>query len=207
MLFAHFSRQTSFLLLLTQPGGQYGGSSGGGNRDQIVVPRGLVGLIIGTGGSTIKGLQQRTGAKIQLLPDNGAPERVVSIEGSSEAVDSARKEIEDMMEDNRHRVGGQPQRVEMVRIPCVATKVGLVIGKGIDSSIPFSRCRLRSNRCPKPLQIEMTMSQVARRLNSCNPKSAVNYIWTAKLRQGQTSFSSSKAVPNKLSVLGSASGS
>lgn len=40
--------------------------SHGLTRVEISVPSGSVGLIIGTGGSTIKGMQQRTGARIQL---------------------------------------------------------------------------------------------------------------------------------------------
>jgi hypothetical protein len=72
---------------------------------------------------------------LSSFPDNGAPDRYVSLEGSAEAIQAAKKEIEDMMEDNRHRVGGgRPQRTEMERIPCVATKVGLVIGKGTAES-------------------------------------------------------------------------
>lgn len=37
-------------------------------RTEIPVPPSCVGLIIGQGGQTIKSMQQRTGARIQLQP-------------------------------------------------------------------------------------------------------------------------------------------
>jgi hypothetical protein len=61
--------------------GENGGSSGGGKgRDEIIfVPLSMVGLVIGQGGKTIKALQQKSGAKIQVSKDktNSAGDREV----------------------------------------------------------------------------------------------------------------------------------
>lgn len=56
-------------------GGHYG--PGKGDSIIMVVPNDKVGLIIGRGGTTIKGIQQRTGANIQVpnVPDAGNPQQ------------------------------------------------------------------------------------------------------------------------------------
>lgn len=41
---------------------------GGGHKQEVTVPRSLVGVIIGKGGDMIKKITQDTGAKIQLKP-------------------------------------------------------------------------------------------------------------------------------------------
>ncbi|KAH7441176.1 hypothetical protein KP509_03G027700 [Ceratopteris richardii] len=81
-----------------------------GEQVQLTVPTNKVGLIIGRGGETIKGLQSRTGARIQLVPLHGPPEyqsgvteRVLSLMGSKEQVDAASELIKELISENRAR--------------------------------------------------------------------------------------------------------
>lgn len=88
----------------------------------------------------------------------GAPERGVTIEGTENAVNMAKNEIEQLVEEarsrtsgggdhrgggdqrggNDHRGGGpdyrHPPQRETIHFPVPATKVGLIIGKGVLSS-------------------------------------------------------------------------
>ncbi|KAI5069007.1 hypothetical protein GOP47_0015308 [Adiantum capillus-veneris] len=81
-----------------------------GEQIQLTVPTNKVGLIIGRGGETIKGLQSKTGARIQLVPLMGPPEyqsgvaeRVLTLMGSKEQVDSASELIKELISENRIR--------------------------------------------------------------------------------------------------------
>lgn len=78
-----------------------------------------VGLIIGRGGQTIKGIQQRTGTDIQVPPNPDAddPEnRTVTISAmTQEAADAARNEIYSLL-SARER-GGGGGRVEYYEVP------------------------------------------------------------------------------------------
>ncbi|KAM7266241.1 hypothetical protein ACFE04_004138 [Oxalis oulophora] len=89
-----------------------GGSSSSGGRGpatgysgrvseqiEMPVPNEKVGLIIGKGGETIKGLQSRSGARIQLIPqqDDGSQERTVRISGSRKQIEMASVMIKDVM--------------------------------------------------------------------------------------------------------------
>jgi KH domain len=66
------------------------------------VPNDRVGLIIGKGGATIKDLQNRSGARIQIPPQPDAnsnpPVRTVSITGVGDAPQRAKYEIEQMVQ-------------------------------------------------------------------------------------------------------------
>ncbi|GAV58424.1 KH_1 domain-containing protein [Cephalotus follicularis] len=69
---------------------------------EIQVPNEKVGLIIGKGGETIKGLQTKTGARIQLIPQHlpegdGSKERTVRISGDKKEIEMARVMIKDVM--------------------------------------------------------------------------------------------------------------
>jgi KH domain len=68
----------------------------------IQVPNDRVGLIIGKGGATIKDLQNRSGARIQIPPQPDAnsnpPVRTVSITGVGDAPQRAKYEIEQMVQ-------------------------------------------------------------------------------------------------------------
>ncbi|KAF8388849.1 hypothetical protein HHK36_025529 [Tetracentron sinense] len=78
-----------------------------------------VGLIIGKGGETIKNMQARSGARIQLIPLHLPPgdtstERTVQIEGTKEQIESAKQLINEVTSENRVRnpsiTGGYPQQ-------------------------------------------------------------------------------------------------
>ncbi|KAM6543311.1 hypothetical protein CsatB_007758 [Cannabis sativa] len=69
---------------------------------QIQVPNEKVGLIIGRGGETIKGLQTRSGARIQLIPQHlpegdESKERTVRVTGDKRQIEIAREMIKDVM--------------------------------------------------------------------------------------------------------------
>jgi far upstream element-binding protein len=84
------------------PGGQgYGPSSG--EQIQVKVPNNKVGLIIGRGGETIKSLQSRSGARIQVQNDSetepGATERIVTLVGNKQATDTAYEMIKEVIDE------------------------------------------------------------------------------------------------------------
>ncbi|KAH8971540.1 hypothetical protein BDL97_02G148200 [Sphagnum fallax] len=86
------------------PGGRgYGPSSG--EQIQVKVPNNKVGLIIGRGGETIKSLQSRSGARIQVQNDSetepGATERIVTLVGNKQATDTAYEMIKEVIDENR----------------------------------------------------------------------------------------------------------
>ncbi|BFG18488.1 hypothetical protein CerSpe_047630 [Prunus speciosa] len=69
---------------------------------QIQVPNEKVGLIIGRGGETIKGLQTRSGARIQLIPQHlpegdESKERTVRVTGDKKQIEVARELIKEVM--------------------------------------------------------------------------------------------------------------
>ncbi|KAF8400975.1 hypothetical protein HHK36_014278 [Tetracentron sinense] len=64
-----------------------------------------VGLIIGKGGETIKNMQARSGARIQLIPLHLPPgdtstERTVQIEGTKEQIESAKQLVNEVTSEN-----------------------------------------------------------------------------------------------------------
>ncbi|KAH0777823.1 hypothetical protein KY290_009234 [Solanum tuberosum] len=72
-----------------------------GEQIEIHVPNEKVGLIIGKGGDTIKSLQTRSGARIQLvpLPSDGkeSKERTVRVTGDKKQIEMAREMIKEVM--------------------------------------------------------------------------------------------------------------
>ncbi|XP_074582015.1 uncharacterized protein LOC141838438 [Curcuma longa] len=80
----------------------FGTLQSGGEQFEIKVANEKVGLIIGKGGETIKNLQTRSGARIQLIPQHlpeGDPskERIVRITGDKRQIESAKEMIKDVM--------------------------------------------------------------------------------------------------------------
>ncbi|KAK9697762.1 hypothetical protein RND81_08G059800 [Saponaria officinalis] len=76
--------------------------SEGSTEIEIPVPGDKVGLIIGRGGDTIRNLQTRSGARIQLIPQNvpgeqQSKEKKVKITGDKRQVESARELIKEVM--------------------------------------------------------------------------------------------------------------
>ncbi|XP_058068069.1 uncharacterized protein LOC131217219 isoform X2 [Magnolia sinica] len=85
-------------------------SSGQSGADQFTmkVPNNKVGLIIGKGGETIKNMQARSGARIQLIPLHPPPgdtstERTVQIDGTKEQIESAKQLVNEVISENRVR--------------------------------------------------------------------------------------------------------
>ncbi|XP_050215435.1 uncharacterized protein LOC126666646 isoform X2 [Mercurialis annua] len=89
-----------------------------GDQIEMQVPNDKVGLIIGRGGDTIKALQAKSGARIQLIPQHlpdgdGSKERTVRVTGNRKQIEIAREMIEDVMSQNvkpSHPSGGYNQQ-------------------------------------------------------------------------------------------------
>ncbi|XP_018683382.2 uncharacterized protein LOC103989367 isoform X2 [Musa acuminata AAA Group] len=80
----------------------FGTIQSGGEQFEIKVPNEKVGLIIGKGGETIKNLQTRSSARIQLIPQHlpegdASKERTVRITGDKRQIESAKEMIKDVM--------------------------------------------------------------------------------------------------------------
>lgn len=102
----------------------------------INIPQNMVGLLIGKGGETIRQLQERTGAHIQVTkdtendPQSGARVVKVRLGGTKQQLDNVRKEIDALIEvrGNPGTVGADGSRTESVYVP--GAHVGVVIGRG-----------------------------------------------------------------------------
>ncbi|CAH2060840.1 unnamed protein product [Thlaspi arvense] len=86
--------------------------SGGGSRrmggqpgsDQFVmkIPNNKVGLVIGKGGETIKSMQAKTGARIQVIPlhlppGDPTPERTLQIDGATDQIEHAKHLVNEII--------------------------------------------------------------------------------------------------------------
>lgn len=94
-------------------GGIYGPGGGGGGpqaTNHLTIPDDKVGLVIGKGGGTIKGVQQRTGANIQIPPEADAHDRtqrtIVISAGSKDAADRAMAEVQNILSADAASIGG-----------------------------------------------------------------------------------------------------
>jgi len=71
-----------------------------GCRVEVPVPDNLVGLVIGRGGETIKGINQRSGAVV-FIPKEcqpGQQDRVLVVSGEPHQIEQARQEIQQLVE-------------------------------------------------------------------------------------------------------------
>ncbi|XP_055812127.1 uncharacterized protein LOC129882032 [Solanum dulcamara] len=102
------------------------GHQSGGEQFSLKVPNNKVGLVIGKGGETIKNMQARTGARIQVIPLHLPPgdtsqERTVQIDGSSEQIEAAKQLVYEVISENRARnqgmSGGYQQQGYQARPP------------------------------------------------------------------------------------------
>lgn len=107
---------------------------------QMTVPQGRVGLIIGRGGETIRELQERSGAKITVQPeataDPHSPDRTINLTGDEEAIRRAKELIEDLLAGHSRPGtvgggGGAPRNSTVIQVP--ETSVGALIGKRAES--------------------------------------------------------------------------
>jgi far upstream element-binding protein len=92
-------------------------------------PKALVGRLIGKQGDTIKDLQRRSGARIQI--DQNFPEgtpRVVTVEGSAQCVALGVQLVRSLIGNSPAVGNGNPGK--MTTFECPKALVGRVIGKG-----------------------------------------------------------------------------
>ncbi|PPD84039.1 hypothetical protein GOBAR_DD19030 [Gossypium barbadense] len=73
----------------------------GSEHFEMKIPNNKVGLVIGKGGETIKNMQARTGARIQVIPLHLPPgdtstERTLHIDGTSEQIKHARELVDEV---------------------------------------------------------------------------------------------------------------
>ncbi|XP_050220132.1 uncharacterized protein LOC126670442 [Mercurialis annua] len=99
---------------------------GGSEHLVLKIPNNKVGLVIGKGGDSIKNMQARTGARIQVIPLHLPPgdvssERNVHIEGTSEQIELAKQLVNEAISEDRARntsmAGGYPQQGYQARPP------------------------------------------------------------------------------------------
>ncbi|CAM9984961.1 unnamed protein product, partial [Choristocarpus tenellus] len=122
--------------------GSHYGPSGNGSPDiqatnHLTIPDDKVGLVIGKGGGTIKGVQGRTGANIQIPPEadaNDRTKRTIAISASTkDAADRAMAEVQNILSADAAAMGqvsGIPPGSQVLHVVIPDDKVGLVIGKG-----------------------------------------------------------------------------
>ncbi|MBA0775651.1 hypothetical protein Gotri_010769 [Gossypium trilobum] len=77
-------------------------AAGDADHIEMQVPNEKIGLIIGRGGETIRGMQTRSGARIQLIPQHlpegdESKERIVRVTGDKRQIEIAREMIKDIM--------------------------------------------------------------------------------------------------------------
>nr|BCL66251.1 C1, subunit of the circadian RNA-binding protein CHLAMY1 [Volvox reticuliferus] len=77
---------------------------GMGSTEVVECPKAMVGRIIGKGGETIKDLQKRFSASIQI--DQGSTPCKITITGPSQVISSARRAIEDLIRTTAPQPGG-----------------------------------------------------------------------------------------------------
>jgi far upstream element-binding protein len=122
-----------------------GGGGGGGNMKdreldnafvvKLPVPNDKVGIIIGKGGMTIKGIQERTRAQVQIPanPDENDPGvRTLSIGGDTkESVDAAQMEIFMALQSQQQQAQqAYNSTATAMGLMVPDDKVGIIIGKG-----------------------------------------------------------------------------
>ncbi|XP_039142785.1 far upstream element-binding protein 1-like [Dioscorea cayenensis subsp. rotundata] len=104
---------------------KYGGPQVGVEHFTMKVPNNKVGLIIGKGGETIKSMQAKSGARIQLIPLHLPPgdtttERNLHIDGTKEQIEAAKQLVDEVTSENRVRnpsMGGYPPQYGAPRPP------------------------------------------------------------------------------------------
>ncbi|XP_039004865.1 glutenin, high molecular weight subunit DX5-like [Hibiscus syriacus] len=98
----------------------------GSEHFEMKIPNNKVGLVIGKGGETIKNMQARTGARIQVIPlylppGDPSTERTLHIDGTSEQIKNARELVDEVISENRMRnpgmAGGYQQQGYQARPP------------------------------------------------------------------------------------------
>ncbi|KAJ0964596.1 hypothetical protein J5N97_025734 [Dioscorea zingiberensis] len=91
---------------------KYGGPQVGVDHFTMKVPNNKVGLIIGKGGETIKSMQAKSGARIQLIPLHLPPgdtstERNLHIDGTPEQIESAKQLVSEITKSCQESINGR----------------------------------------------------------------------------------------------------
>ncbi|KAJ3321744.1 hypothetical protein HDV06_003893 [Boothiomyces sp. JEL0866] len=126
----------------------YGGPSQLGHETvYIQVPVHRVGLVIGRLGETIKILQEKSGAKINVVKEENdhLDTRTVVVSGPPNCIATARTLIDEIVTDGSFASQFGPSGTsEVIYIP--RDKVGLIIGKGGDTlKVIQNECNVRLN--------------------------------------------------------------
>uniref|UniRef100_A0A2P2LSD3 Uncharacterized protein MANES_16G078700 n=1 Tax=Rhizophora mucronata TaxID=61149 RepID=A0A2P2LSD3_RHIMU len=100
---------------------------GGSEHYVMRVPNNKVGLVIGKGGETIKNMQARTGARIQVIPLHLPPgdtstERSVHIDGTTEQIEAAKQLVNEVTSEVCLVVDANMQRCLVALIDCAVLK-------------------------------------------------------------------------------------
>jgi len=114
--------------------------AGGSECVTIAIPVEKIGLIIGRSGSTIRNIQDTSGAKLQL-DSFGEPTRLLRISGSVQSVDAAKAKVQGLLNQPTYGAKIPPKTIQ---IP--SEFVGFVIGKGGETIKRISQetgCRLQ----------------------------------------------------------------
>jgi transcription antitermination factor NusA-like protein len=106
-----------------------------GCRIEVAVPDNLVGLVIGRGGETIKGINQRSGAVVYIPKEcqGGQQDRVLVVSGEPHQIDQARQEIAQLVEMGKRNLmikQLQAQGISPLGMP-------LIPGIGFDPNNPM----------------------------------------------------------------------
>ena len=99
--------------------------SPGDARETVRCPQALVGRLIGKGGDTIKDLQRRSGARIQI--DQNYPEgqpRLVTVEGAAQCVRAGVELVRSLIGNSPAVGNGAPGRLATFECPKVCGGVG-----------------------------------------------------------------------------------
>jgi far upstream element-binding protein len=135
---------------------------------KIVVPNDKVGLIIGKGGLTVKGIQERTRSNVYIPPaadDDNPGVRTISIgAGNRECADACQLEVFQVLQANaQSNAAAQSNAQTAMHVQIPDDKIGLVIGKaGMTVKDIQNRCgvRIQIPHCPDPGTSHRTCSIV-----------------------------------------------
>ncbi|KAA0721845.1 Far upstream element-binding protein 2 [Triplophysa tibetana] len=112
-------------------------TNGNGHMQEMVIPAGKAGLIIGKGGETIKQLQERAGVKMILIQDASQGPNIdkpLRIIGDPYKVQQAREMVDEILRErdqpgfDRNEYGSQMGGAR-IEVPVPRHSVGVVIGR------------------------------------------------------------------------------
>ncbi|XP_077306540.1 far upstream element-binding protein 1 isoform X2 [Lithobates pipiens] len=121
-----------------RPSPGYHGDGPGNAVQEIMIPAGKAGLVIGKGGETIKQLQERTGVKMVMIqdgPQNTGADKPLRITGDPYKVQQAKDMVLELIRDQggfreqRNDYGSRIGGNEGIDVPIPRFAVGIVIGR------------------------------------------------------------------------------